>query len=192
MKCSETEVDFTSTGFQFLASEAREHGFSQLLNAVSVMSEVDLAFLSKSASRLVGRDLGLGLLCKSFIPELNNVYLLKHKGGYSGAVSVAELMPSSSVVLGTSEKRQPSGDKVSRARAFVTPESLRGVTLNLEPDVLKEFLILKNASSQVKSFSGQETSEWLALDALESKAFYAQFEVDTLSAIERSARARIR
>ncbi|MEY4066689.1 MAG: hypothetical protein RIR26_2897 [Pseudomonadota bacterium] len=191
MQCAESEVDFSSSGFQFQQSETRERGFGQLLNAISVMSETDLAFLSKSASNLVGRDLGLGLLCRQPGTDSGSVYLLKYKGGHSGANAAAGFLPGSSVVMGIWDKKQVSNDKSNRSKAVTPAESTENVQVNLERDVLNEFLVLKRHSPSA-SLSQNEKPEWVLLDTSESKSFFAQFELDTLSAIERSARARIR
>lgn len=189
--CSETEVDFVDPEFKFQSIELREKSLGQILNSLPLMPESDLAFLGKSLSSLVSRELGLGFLCQIKNQLSRETYLLKYRDTNAWNAALKGTRIKSSIFLNKSSENVAEASNNSKSKLIAAGVVHQSLKETMRPDVLREFVVL-----QLDHVGGQGDTEvswnWRRLDESESDDFFAKFRFDTLHAIELSARARIR
>lgn len=189
--CSETETEFADGDFKFQSADLRERTLGQLLNTLPVMPEADLAFLGKSMSSLVSRELGLGLICRTRNQSIEEIYLLKYRGLTEWSRSIKSLRPGLSVLLTKEPLKAGDSGRSARAKAGVSETTPPALKQGIRRDVLQDFIVLQFVPRGEQAAS-EATWSWRRLDERENEFFFAKYEIEALHAIELSARARIR
>ena len=191
LECFETEVDFSDPGFSFQSSERRERSLGELLNSLPLLPDSDLAFLTRSASSLISRDLGLGFICRTAFQSIEETYLLKYKRSDSVGPILSLNRMGPSVLLARPASQFPDSSSNSKVRGGLEREKSDESLAALQSDVLDEFTVHQYVPVVGSEASGERAWGWRRMDEREVKGFFGKHEFDALEAIELSARARI-
>lgn len=191
LECFETELDLKNQEFAFQPVFQRERSLGQLLNYLPQMKDSDLSFLGRSGTSFVTRELGLGFLCRRLEAGVSELYLLKYRGTREQVTSAPSGHQFYSALVdwgygGTRAKIRANlntdvGDSVPEVQS----------PIHVSRDVLEEFTVTR-LTQEPSGPSTEEISTWKQLSQESKKLFFDRYKDDILTAVDHSARARIR